>query len=121
MSRVATFQGRTQKAVKRRLQGAPISTPSTWHIPTRRHERPFDGLDAHGFTKYVVERGHRPKMGKYWPPPFCALLRACWHEEPAVRPSMASVCATLRALIDSNAAAAGPSLEAADSSCSSLK
>jgi len=60
-------------------------------------------------------------MGKYWPPPFCALLRACWHEEPAVRPSMASVCATLRALIDSNAAAGGPSLEAADSSCSSLK
>ena len=62
------------------------------------HDRPYAGLDMASFTERVVQGNQRPPLKKAWPPQLRSLLQECWHAQPAMRPTMAAVCAQLRGL-----------------------
>ena len=64
---------------------------------------PYDGEDAVTVLK-LIARGplpdqlpKRPAVGATVPPQFVDLMRRCWHEDIAVRPTMAAVAAELKA------------------------
>ncbi len=87
-------------------------------------EDPYDGEDANAVLRQVAQAPvpggpppKRPFVGASVPPFFVDLMRRCWHDEPAVRPSMAAVAAELKAAgHDSNSGSVTTALLAAKSS-----
>eukprot|EP01036_Dinobryon_divergens_P038249 gene38249-50178_t len=63
-----------------------------------RDQVPYKGMNKAEFLQRIAIKGERPKADKSWPSGFTALLEACWHSDPAMRPSFESVTAYIDAL-----------------------
>jgi serine/threonine protein kinase len=70
-----------------------------WEVLTRR--RPYEGFNFMNVTMSVLE-GKRPPLPGDCPPVLARLIEACWHDNVAKRPTMATVVETLGALIGDN-------------------
>lgn len=67
-------------------------------------EKPFYGFSANKHMQQVVLGGDRPKLDtlhtQWWPVKLHWVLRKCWSEDPAQRPSFAVIKETLQDLIE---------------------
>lgn len=70
-----------------------------WELVARK--LPFFGMQPMQVGIAVSQRGLRPTMPPKTPEPLIKLIKACWHEEPNKRPSMAQVQTILEAMPDS--------------------
>ncbi|KAF5827310.1 kinase-like domain-containing protein [Dunaliella salina] len=51
-----------------------------------------------GYVAKVAWQGWRPALPFYWPTELKLLVSLCWHEEPRLRPSFATIFAKLQAM-----------------------
>ena len=58
-----------------------------WEVWTR--QLPFEDMPAHGVGHpcHAVAEGKRPPSAGVGPAGYEALMEACWHADPAARPS----------------------------------
>jgi serine/threonine protein kinase len=60
-----------------------------WEALTLRD--PYEGTPPFQVVFAVGTRGLRPDVPASAPPPLVQLMRACWHEQPAQRPSFSAI------------------------------
>lgn len=70
-----------------------------WELVARK--LPFFGMQPMQVGIAVAQQGMRPTMPPKIPPPLAKLIKACWHEDPNRRPSMAQVQELLTKMPDS--------------------
>lgn len=58
-------------------------------------ELPYDGIAPYQVVIGVATKGLRPPIGAHVPKPFADMMKACWDEEPNVRPSFVLLTETL--------------------------
>jgi DNA-binding transcriptional LysR family regulator len=63
-------------------------------------KRPFEDLSPWLIPAAVVERAQRPLIPDWVPAPFAELVRACWHPEPAKRPSARQALEWLQVVLE---------------------
>lgn len=70
-----------------------------WELYTRRIPYRGSGLKPAKLVVKVVREGLRPVLPLQAPLQYCRLVRACWHADPARRPSISKVVRTLQAFL----------------------
>ena len=76
------------------------------------HDKPFAQLSCAGHAEGVAKGGLRPPLSKRWPEPLRVLLRECWEEKAAERPTFAELLPRLREILgDIEEARRGADLE----------
>lgn len=64
-----------------------------WELLTR--DQPFRGMTPIQAAFAVARQGRRPIIPPQVPPQLVALIKQCWHEDPAVRPTFEQVLVSL--------------------------
>eukprot|EP00904_Undaria_pinnatifida_P005064 jgi/Undpi1/1688/HiC_scaffold_11.g05078.m1 len=70
-----------------------------WELWERR--RPFEDLRSRFDIADTVTAGGRPTIGRGCPSPYAALVRRCWHQDPARRPFFQDIVEDLEAELES--------------------
>lgn len=64
-----------------------------WEIFTRR--TPFPDMTPHQAALAVITRQARPKIPHYVPNGLATLIKACWHQDPSMRPNFEGILVAL--------------------------